>query len=106
MVNKRQAAKLRWGAALILGLVNISVFVIWIPAQLQISETWIKINFTWDRIEKGIFLLVDATLHIYFIYLIHVKLIANGLTKYMPLYKFNLVMVIFSISLDVSDKTL
>ncbi|KAI0457405.1 hypothetical protein F5B21DRAFT_93750 [Xylaria acuta] len=42
--NKRRINILRWSVAFILGLINISVFVIWIPARLQISPTWIRIN--------------------------------------------------------------
>ncbi|KAF5022825.1 hypothetical protein F66182_5119 [Fusarium sp. NRRL 66182] len=101
MVNRRAATKMRWVVAIVLGLINISVFVIWIPAQLQISQRWQDINYVWDRIEKGIFCIIDAALHIYFIYLIRVKLISNGLDKYKPLLRFNLIMVAISMSLDV-----
>ncbi|CAH0032456.1 unnamed protein product [Clonostachys rhizophaga] len=101
MVDRRNATKIRWGTAIVLGLINISVFVIWIPAQLQISQRWIDINHIWDRIEKGLFLLIDAALHVYFIYLIRVKLVANGLEKYIPLLRFNIAMVFVSMSLDI-----
>uniref|UniRef100_A0A8H7TR91 Uncharacterized protein n=1 Tax=Bionectria ochroleuca TaxID=29856 RepID=A0A8H7TR91_BIOOC len=101
MVDRRNATKIRWGTAIVLGLINISVFVIWIPAQLQISQKWIDINHIWDRIEKGLFLLIDAALHVYFIYLIRVKLVANGLEKYIPLLRFNIAMVFVSMSLDI-----
>ncbi|CAH0002117.1 unnamed protein product [Clonostachys byssicola] len=101
MVDRRNATKIRWITAIVLGLINISVFVIWIPAQLQISQKWIDINHIWDRIEKGLFLLIDAALHVYFIYLIRVKLIANGLEKYIPLLRFNIFMVFVSMSLDI-----
>jgi len=69
---------------------------------MQISESIIFINEIWDRIEKVIFLFVDAGLNLYFIYLVRVKLIANGLTKYTVLFKFNLLMVAMSLPLDVS----
>ncbi|OAQ59445.2 hypothetical protein VFPPC_10502 [Pochonia chlamydosporia 170] len=101
MVDRRQAAKIRWTVAAILGLVNISVYCIWIPARLQISDTYIHVNNIWDRIEKGIFLIIDASLNFYFIYLVRTKLIANGLQKYMPLFRFNMLMVAVSISLDI-----
>ncbi|KAF7556003.1 hypothetical protein G7Z17_g1735 [Cylindrodendrum hubeiense] len=101
MVNKRNATKIRWGTAFALGLINISVFVIWIPARLQISPTWIHVNEIYDRIEKVLFLVIDACLHLYFIYLLRVKLIANGLDKYIPLFRFNLAMVAVSMSLDI-----
>ncbi|KAF4991463.1 hypothetical protein FDECE_14033 [Fusarium decemcellulare] len=101
MVDRRDGAKIRWATAILLGLINISVFVIWIPAQLQISSTWINVNHIYDRIEKGLFLIIDAALHTYFMYLIRVKLIANGLDKYTPLLRFNFAMVAVSMSLDV-----
>ncbi|KAH6981398.1 hypothetical protein EDB80DRAFT_783488 [Ilyonectria destructans] len=100
MVDQRDVGKIRWGVAILLGLINISVFVIWIPAQLQISKTWVNVNHIYDRIEKAIFLVIDASLHLYFIYLIRVKLIANGLDKYTPLFRFNMFMVAISMSLD------
>ncbi|KAM0193349.1 hypothetical protein ACHAPA_004464 [Fusarium lateritium] len=101
MIDRRNAIKIRWITAITIGLINISVFCIWIPSQLQISQRWHDINYIWDRIEKGIFLVVDAALHGYFVYLIRVKLIANGLTKYQPLMRYNLVMIAISMSLDI-----
>ena len=102
MIDRRRATKIKWIVAVILGLVNISVFCIWIPARLQISETYIHVNEIWDRIEKGIFLIVDAALNFYFIYLVRTRLIANGLQKYTPLFRFNIFMVAVSMGLDVS----
>ncbi|UQC78780.1 uncharacterized protein CLUP02_04257 [Colletotrichum lupini] len=95
------ATRLKWGVFGILLAVNISVFCIWIPARLQINETYIHINEIWDRIEKGIFLLVDAGLNLTFIYLVKSRLIASGLTKYTALFRFNLAMTAVSMSLDV-----
>lgn len=96
-----QATRLKWGVFGILLAVNISVFCVWIPARLQINETYIHINEIWDRIEKGIFLLVDAGLNLTFIYLVKSRLIASGLTKYTALFRFNLAMIAVSMSLDV-----
>jgi hypothetical protein len=101
-VQRSAATRLKWTVAAILGLINISVFIIWIPARLQISATFIYINDIWDRVEKVIFALIDGALNVYFIYLVRTKLIANGLTKYMPLFWFNIMMVFISLSLDVS----
>jgi hypothetical protein len=94
--------RLKWGIFSILALINISVFCIWIPARLQISQTYIDINDVWDRIEKGIFAVVDLALNLYFVYLVRSSLIAYGLNKYVVLYRFNLIMVVISISMDVS----
>ncbi|RYP89450.1 hypothetical protein DL769_000001 [Monosporascus sp. CRB-8-3] len=84
-----------------MGLINISVYCIWIPARLQISPTYIHVNEIWDRVEKVIFCLIDASLNLYFIYLVRSRLIAGGLDKYTSLYRFNLVMIAVSMSLDV-----
>ncbi|KAF4447639.1 hypothetical protein F53441_8843 [Fusarium austroafricanum] len=93
--------RLKWGIFAILATINISVFCIWIPARLQISQTYIDINDVWDRIEKGIFAVIDLALNFYFVYLVRSSLISYGLTKYVVLYRFNLVMVVVSISMDI-----
>lgn len=71
------------------------------PARLQISPFWINLNNIWDRIEKVIFLLLDLSLNIYFIVLVKRKLLASGVTKYYPLFRFNIACVVISLSLDV-----
>lgn len=101
-LDQKKMRKIRWGVFGILSIVNISVYCIWIPARLQISDEYVNINKIWDRLEKVIFLVVDSTLSLYFVMLIRRNLIDNGLTKYMPLYRFNLFMVGCSIALDVS----
>ncbi|KAK3324096.1 hypothetical protein B0T19DRAFT_402353 [Cercophora scortea] len=101
MYNPDRARALRIAVGIAIGMVNVSVFCIWIPARLQISPRWIQINNVWDRVEKSIFLLIDASLNWYFMWLIKSKLVANGLTKYRLVYRFNLLMVCLSISLDV-----
>lgn len=94
--------RLKWGIFAILAVINVSVFCIWIPARLQINKTYIEINTIWDRIEKAIFAVIDLALNFYFLYLVRSSLISYGLTKYVVLYRFNLVMVVISISMDVS----
>ncbi|KAM0299448.1 hypothetical protein ACHAPM_007490 [Fusarium culmorum] len=89
-----------WSFVIIL-CINISVFMIWIPARLQINDTWADINKVWDRIEKVIFLLVDAGLNLYFIHLVRSRLIANGLTKYTRLFRYNLGMIAVSMTMDI-----
>lgn len=102
MVNRHNAWKLKLTTFLVLLAINISVFCIWIPARLQINQSYIKINAVWDRCEKGIFLVVDAGLNFYFIHLVRSRLIANGLTKYTRLYRVNLAMIGISMTMDVS----
>ncbi|KAM5351151.1 hypothetical protein ACJ41O_003874 [Fusarium nematophilum] len=101
MVVRSNAKKLKIAAFFIMLVINVSVFCIWIPARLQINDDWVKINNVWDRIEKVIFLLVDAGLNLYFIHLVRSRLIANGLTKYGRLFRFNLGMIAVSMTMDV-----
>jgi hypothetical protein len=81
--------------------INISVFCIWIPARLQISAKYHLINEYWDRFEKGLYLFVDAMLNWYFLRTVKANLIANGLTKYNKLVKFNQRIVMVSLCMDV-----
>ncbi|KAF7562848.1 hypothetical protein G7046_g1264 [Stylonectria norvegica] len=101
MVVPHQATKLKWSVFGIILFINMSVFIIWIPARLQISQTWIDINNVWDRCEKAIFCVVDLCLNFYFVWLIRSRLINNGLTKYIPLYRANLALCCISMMLDV-----
>ena len=99
--NKRKVWYIKWGVAAIISAVNISVYCIWIPARLQISEKYIHINEIWDRIEKGIYLIVDGILNAYFLRLVKTKLISGGMQKYQRLYNFNAAIVFVSLSMDV-----
>jgi hypothetical protein len=81
--------------------INISVFNIWIPARLQISERYHLINEYWDRAEKCLYLLVDALLNWYFLKTVKANLISNGLTKYNKLVQFNQRIVMLSLLMDV-----
>ncbi|KAK4663253.1 hypothetical protein QC763_606950 [Podospora pseudopauciseta] len=99
--NPDDARRLKLGVGLAVGVINISVFCIWLPARLQISETFINLNNIWDRVEKALFLVIDFCLNIYFMYMVRTKLIANGLKKYELVYKFNLSMIVVSLLLDV-----
>ncbi|KAF4984111.1 hypothetical protein FZEAL_650 [Fusarium zealandicum] len=99
--NKRQSYWLKVWVGVIITAVNISVYCIWIPARLQISERYIRINGWWDRCEKVIYLIVDACLNLYFIHIVRANLIIHGLTKYRKLVHFNMYIVGFSLSMDV-----
>lgn len=101
MYDGRRVRTLKWTVAGLVGLINLSVFVIWMPARLQISPTWMALNSVWDRIEKGLLALIDLGLNLKFIHLVHTELIRHGLTKYRDLYRFNVTMIFISISLDV-----
>ncbi|KAK0661627.1 hypothetical protein QBC41DRAFT_350630 [Cercophora samala] len=101
LFNPYHARRLKITAGLAIGLINISVFCIWLPARLQISETFIRLNNIWDRVEKALFLIIDGCLNVYFMHMVRTKLIANGLKKYEMVYKFNLSMMVVSLLLDV-----
>ncbi|CAN9212700.1 unnamed protein product [Alternaria alternata] len=94
----------RWimiSTAVFVTAINISVFNIWIPARLQINPTYHLVNEYWDRIEKGLYLLVDAALNWYFLKTVKENLINNGLTKYNKLVRFNQQIVMVSLLMDV-----
>ncbi|KAH6695707.1 hypothetical protein F5X68DRAFT_164047 [Plectosphaerella plurivora] len=101
VTDSKKALRLKVGVAVLITLVNISVYNIWIPARLQISERYIWINEWWDRCEKGIYLIVDACLNFYFIHIVKENLVMHGLTKYRTLMHFNMFIVGFSLSMDV-----
>ncbi|KAF2682185.1 hypothetical protein K458DRAFT_479029 [Lentithecium fluviatile CBS 122367] len=102
IVPDRQHSKLImiW-TAVIVTAINISVFNIWIPARLQVSRGYILLNEVWDRIEKGIYLVIDAMLNWYFLKVVKANLIDNGLQKYNKLLRFNQRIIILSLLMDV-----
>ncbi|KAM0817400.1 hypothetical protein AB5N19_03205 [Seiridium cardinale] len=93
--------RLKVGVAVLITAINISVYCIWLPARLQISEQYILINNWWDRCEKALYLITDAALNIYFISIVSRNLVHNGLGKYKSLARFNMVIIGFSLSMDV-----
>ncbi|KAH7248187.1 hypothetical protein B0J15DRAFT_449463 [Fusarium solani] len=101
LTDQAKAYRLKVGVAILITAVNISVYCIWIPARLQISERFIWINEWWDRCEKVIYLLVDGALNFYFIHIVRINLVIHGLTKYKELVHFNMFIIGFSLSMDV-----
>jgi hypothetical protein len=92
---------MKWWLFVAVALINVSVFCIWIPARLEVSGTWIRINNIWDRLEKVIYLFIDLVLNGYFLYLVRSRLITKGLDKYKRLFNFNAIIVFVSLSMDV-----
>lgn len=39
MSNKQKGNRIKWGTALLVTLINISVFCIWVPAKLEVNDT-------------------------------------------------------------------
>lgn len=103
-VKRRTIRQLKWGVFAALCAINIAVTCIWLPAQLQVSRTCTNINIISDRIQKSLLCFIDAGLNYYFIYLVRSRLVANGLTEYNRLFRFNLFMIGVSITLDVGGR--
>lgn len=117
LVDRRHAYRIKVGVATLITAVNISVYCIWvgwihlrnqlstdalkIPARLQISKGYIHLNDVWDRIEKVIYLIVDACLNWYFVKVVQDRLVRQGFRKYESVVKFNLYIIGFSLSMDV-----
>ncbi|KAK6073197.1 hypothetical protein SCUP234_08795 [Seiridium cupressi] len=101
VIPPRLVWRLKIGVAVLITAINISVYCIWLPARLQISEQYISTNKWWDRCEKVLYLITDAGLNIYFISIVSRNLVHNGLTKYKSLARFNMLIIGFSLSMDV-----
>ncbi|VUC31026.1 unnamed protein product [Clonostachys rosea] len=99
--NTALVRRLKWAVFSFIVLINIAVACIWIPAQLQISQRYIRINEIWDRTEKVILAILDVCLNLYFIYLVRSTLIARGLSRYVTLYRVNIFMISISMTMDV-----
>ncbi|RPB03848.1 hypothetical protein L873DRAFT_1760369 [Choiromyces venosus 120613-1] len=100
VADKHRAGYIKWGVAALITAVNISVYCIWIPARLQISHKYIQINDVWDRCEKVIYLVVDATLNWYFVNTVKQRLVKQGSAKYNRLVKFNVRIIFLSLAMD------
>ncbi|CZS98729.1 uncharacterized protein RCO7_06419 [Rhynchosporium graminicola] len=95
-----KALTIKIGIAVLITAINVSVYCIWIPARLQISERYIRINEVWDRCEKGMYLIADGALNFYFIHIVKTRLVREGLVKYDRLVKFNQGIVVISLAMD------
>ncbi|KAJ4353007.1 hypothetical protein N0V95_003725 [Ascochyta clinopodiicola] len=71
------------------------------PNYLLTDVRYHIINEYWDRIEKFLYLIVDAALNWYFLKTVKANLISNGLTKYNRLVRFNQRIVVVSLLMDV-----
>ncbi|GAA5854110.1 hypothetical protein JCM8547_008231 [Rhodosporidiobolus lusitaniae] len=99
--DRKAQSRLKWGVALGISIINISVYCIWLPARLQISDRWIAINDIWDRVEKCIYLVVDAGLNLLFMRVVKQRLVDRGLDRYRPLVRTNMLLILVSMSMDV-----
>lgn len=99
--NPRHKLFLWWGVTAWITLINISVYCIWLPATLRLSDNIVMVNRIWDRLEKFLYLLTDAALNVVFIRSVKKQLVANGLTKYDKLVRFNTRIMVVSLSMDL-----
>lgn len=100
--NGRRADQVQWGVAALIGVINITVFILWVPAQLQISHAWVRANHVFEHVDKVVFAVVDIGLNGYYVYLARLRLAEYGLAKYHRLLLFNAGMILVSLALDVS----
>ncbi|KAL1626490.1 hypothetical protein SLS56_006801 [Neofusicoccum ribis] len=97
----RLVSYIRWGTIIFISLINISVFCIWIPAHMGVSDTFVRVNDVWDKITKVLIGVNDAALNWYFILQVKKRLVANGLQKYNALASFNTKIIMISVGMDV-----
>ena len=69
-------------------------------------QSYVRINFYWDRMSKVLILLVDAALNWYFLRTVKIRLVEqHNLKKYEPLVGFNAKLMLVSIAMDVRIAT-
>ncbi|PVH95910.1 hypothetical protein DM02DRAFT_475956, partial [Periconia macrospinosa] len=99
--HRRTINRIKWGTAAFITLINIAVFIIWIPAHtIPPVPIFVKINNVWDKVEKVLVLLVDAGLNWYFLRSVKRLVNQHHLTKYAPLVAFNAKMMVVSVTGD------
>ncbi|KAK8140158.1 hypothetical protein PG984_000224 [Apiospora sp. TS-2023a] len=107
--SQRKVGRVRWGAVAFVGLINVSVFVIWIPSHIQPQfgdgkalDLFVKINKLYDRVPKVLILLLDVGLNWWFVSVAKQRLVKEDqLDEYKPLVKFTNWMMLISILMDV-----
>tara|TARA_R110002003_G_scaffold245_2_gene17594 strand:+ start:4761 stop:5201 length:441 start_codon:yes stop_codon:yes gene_type:complete len=104
--HRSTVQRLKWGTAAAVTAINITVFIIWIPAHTvpPVSPTFVAINNIWDKISKVLILGVDAGLNCYFLSTVQIRVVNRlGLKKFQPLVSFNAKLMIVSVIMDVSN---
>ncbi|KAL1663145.1 hypothetical protein GGF50DRAFT_57524, partial [Schizophyllum commune] len=101
MDTPRQRKCLKLAVAFLVLLINISVYVVWVPSKMGVGENFKKVNVWWDRVEKVIYLIIDMSLNAYFILTVKRRLVSYGLTKYDTLVRYNTGIAIVSCGMDV-----
>ncbi|OAQ57951.1 hypothetical protein VFPPC_11842 [Pochonia chlamydosporia 170] len=101
MSNRRRVFHLKLGFAAAIGVINTIVGVTWLRGCTPgASAAAVELIYIIEYVDKGFFLLIDLGLNAFFLYLVHSRLIAEGLSKYQPLFKFNTCLAIASSAMD------
>ncbi|KAK4083737.1 uncharacterized protein Triagg1_1399 [Trichoderma aggressivum f. europaeum] len=75
----------------------------WIASIIIGALTWcFQREYVGPRVEKVIFCIIDLSLNVRFMYLVRSRLIKSGLSKYIPLYRLNLVLQLMRNTKQVS----
>ncbi|RDW77590.1 hypothetical protein BP6252_05643 [Coleophoma cylindrospora] len=101
--DKDMIRRLKIITAALIFLINISVYTIWIPSQLDPPpfQILVIVNKYWDRTTKGILMAIDICLNYYFLRVVQQRLVKNhGLIKYKPLVHFNAWLMVVSLLMD------
>ncbi|KAI1493372.1 hypothetical protein F5X96DRAFT_622219 [Biscogniauxia mediterranea] len=96
-------SRIKWGTVAIISVINIMVFIIWIPAHLTPPpiHSLVTVNKYWDPMSKVLILLVDAGLNWNFLRGVNQRLVKeHGLVKYKPLVSFNAKLMVVSVAMD------
>lgn len=99
----KRSRRLRLSIFCMMTFITITGTSTWVPGSMQLSPSITYVASVWDRCTKAVFSAVDLGLNAAFLHMVWCKLVSAGLTKYKLLFRFNVCMVILSISLDVSS---
>ncbi|KAK2606335.1 hypothetical protein QQS21_003266 [Conoideocrella luteorostrata] len=101
MHSHRRILRLKLGLAASIGVINIAVYVFWLRAYgPNATPADVALNITFEHVDKSFFLVLDLGLNILFLYLVHFRLIALGLTKYWTLFRINAGLTLISSVMD------
>lgn len=42
--SRTRVVQLKWGLVILIGIINVSGYVVWIPAKMEINDQWVRVN--------------------------------------------------------------